>query len=274
MPFADRGNSTGFRYDVVFRRLIGIERPFGRSCRENAGSEYGADDDADAARLTERKVLIESRLIQQRVGHRHQEIVEIAVLEKPWDQASEVHTGADRLDLSGRPQLIECGISAAIYQLPEAGFDPFFIPLVPPIEIVYYKGVDRIDPEALQALLARAQNAIARIVEPQIEVQPVLSSRKVEAGRVRGPRIDTTDLGGETEVGPRALAQEVSNAMLALGVTVPGRCVEHPNTGIIRGPERGFRLCLANNLIRITERASTQSEFRNLEGCTADPALR
>ena len=153
-------------------------------------------------------------------------------------------------------------------------FWPFFIPLVPPIEIVYYKGVDRIDPEALQALLVRAQNAIARIVEPQIEVQPALPSRKVEAGRVRGPRIDTTDLGGETEVGPRALAQEVSNAMLALGVTVPGRCVEHPNTGIIRGPERGFRLCLANNLIRITERASTQSEFRNLEGCTADSAGR
>ena len=142
------------------------------------------------------------------------------------------------------------------------------------VRVVYYKGVDRIDPEALQALLARAQNSIARIVEPQIEVQPALPSRKVEADRVRGPRIDTTDLGGETEVGPRALAQEVSNAMLALGVTVPGRCVEHPNTGIIRGPERGFRLCLANNLIRITERASTQSEFRNLEGCTADPALR
>ena len=85
MPFADGGNSTGFCYNVVFRWLIGIGRPFRRSCCENAGSKYGADEDADAARLTERKVLIESRLIEQRIGHRYQGIVEIAVLEKPRD---------------------------------------------------------------------------------------------------------------------------------------------------------------------------------------------
>ena len=265
MSRADGRNPGCLVDDLWLCRLVAIERSRRGATRQDARGKGSPDDDRDAFFLAELQLAVERLLLEQGVGHRHQEEVDIAALKEARNHADVIDAGADRLDLAPRLEIGQRLVSALVAKLMERLRNAFLRLLMPWIQIVDQKCIDPVEAQPRETVLVALEHTVARVVEARLEWQPSDPARMRVFVRVRRAQVNASDLGGEHEAVTRLGSQHAAEAQLALAVAVPGRGVEIADARGVRGFERRFGLVFWINLAGVAEARAAHAQLRDHE---------
>ena len=183
-----------------------VARTGHRSGRQEAGAKHGADDNADSALDTRRQLVHQRFLLHERVASGQQEEVQIEKLQEARDQTAGVDAYADAADHAGRAQLGE--------RPPTAGDElrHHCVParlgrVVSEVQVMHDGQVNAGKSEPLEAVLVRAQNAVMRVVELDLEWSSAVPRAPIEGSHVGWRPQDAANFGRDDKLVGRLLAQ-------------------------------------------------------------------
>ena len=133
------------------------------------------------------------------------------------------------------------------------------------VEIVDEQGIDRIQAEALQALLIGPHEPVMGVVELDVEVEAAAPRRPVEGLRVLRPMQDPADLGGDQEILARLVDEKAAQAVLGQPAAIPGRGVVEADATVPGGLQRRMRFRLIDPAVHAAEMSGAEPERRQAE---------
>src|SRR5260221_5005306 len=139
----------------------------------------------------------------------------------------------------------------------------------PDIDIGDMDDVEPRQPEALQAVLDRAQDAVIGIIEFRREGQDAAIEPAIGGG-IRPQQ--TADLGGEHELVTLVMTQHGADAVLAQPVAIERRGIEEPDTGGKSAGDGARRVGLAQRGEKIAERRPAKADLADAQAGAAEPS--
>ena len=202
--------------------------------------------------------------IQQRVGHRDEEEIDVHQIEEARHHAAFVDARADAADQPGlfefrqRPE-------ATVVQLGQISRHLRIGGVMGDVQVVDQQQIDAWQAEALQAVLEAAHHPIVAVVEAVLEFQPAAPEAVLEFLRVVDGTEQPADLGGQHIVGARTAIQRAAEAMLALPAAVPRRRVVVPDAGVPCGLQGGAGIGILDHVEQVAQPRAAEPELRELD---------
>ena len=176
---AHRGDAGHLVMHLGRRRAVVVGGAGHRAGGEDAGGVGGSLDDADVVLDAVAQLVLEQRLLDQRVGHRQQHVVERDALGEPRDGPRIIDPRADGADLGGRLQLLERPPAALPDELIEVTVGDLRRGVLAVVQVVDRQQVHPVDAEPLQAVLVGAHDAAVGEVPARFEGQPVAPAAEI-----------------------------------------------------------------------------------------------
>src|SRR5712691_2315745 len=261
VALAHRLNPRDLVQHLGRRRRIAVLGSLDRTGGQNSGGIRRSHDNPNASVRAGRELAMQNILVDQRVWHRDEEEIDRPSIEETPYHRFFVDADANRRDLRGTLQFIER--LPARLELAEPGRDIQLGLVVSEVEVVDHKGLYPVQAEPHQAVLVGAHDAVVRIVEPRNEREATRPRRCYALRRTACEAgVHTTDLRRTDERGRVLLTQQMSDAMFAETVSVPGRRVEVTDTAAPCRLKHFLRILFLDTLEQFSKGRSAKTQCR------------